>query len=148
MTLARRHAWISVFLWSLILIGLVAVLAVAGPERFSAPEYATYRLVVAAILLPGYLISMWILWRQRRGRDSGELDERDERVARRASEFTMIAVALVVYASCIALWETYKYSPVVPAGWFYVLAYLTVAVLSLVHAAARLICDASGAVDG
>jgi uncharacterized membrane protein len=148
MTLARRQALISLVIWGAILVGLVSVLVAVGPERFSAPKYAGYRLVTAAILLPGYLITTWMLWRQRRGRRSGELDERDERVALRASEITLLTVAIILYILCVVLWEVYKYGPGAPAGWFYVLAYLTVVLLSLVHAAARLICDVAGSADG
>jgi len=147
-TLARRQALISLVVWGAILIGLVAVLVVAGPERFSAPEYRHYRTISAAILLPGYLLGTWMLWRQRRGRRAGEVDERDERVARQASEVTLLAVAVILFTVCVVLWEAYKGSPGAPAGWFFVLAYLTVVLLSLVHAAARLICDITGSADG
>lgn len=148
MTLARRQALISLVVWGAVLIALAAVLFATGPERFSAPEYAMYRLLFAAILLPGYVFSTWSLWRQRRGVRGGEVDERDERVASRASEITLPVVALVLYAVCLTLWEVYKGEPGAPAGWFYILAYLTVILLSLVHAGARLFCDLTGSIDG
>lgn len=148
MTLARWHAWISLVVWGAILIGLVAALAVIGIERFSAPDNNSYRLATAAILLPGYLLGTWTGWRQRRGQQCGELDERDERVALKASQITLLVVALALFGVCVALWEAYKYGNGAPAGWFYVLAYLTVVLLSLIHAAARLICDATATVDG
>ena len=78
----------------------------------------------------------------------GELDERDEAVARRASEATMIVVAILVYLASIILYETHLESGMVPTGWLYLLAYGTVAMVSLVHAVATLVVDGSGAVDG
>lgn len=129
-------------------LGLPGVLAFAGPRRFSSPEYATYRTLSAAILVPGYLANTWLLRRQRRGRRSGEMDERDDLVARRASEVTLLIAALLFFSVYVALWEVYKHADGVPAGWSYILAYLIVVTLSLVHAAARLVCDVAGSTDG
>jgi hypothetical protein len=78
----------------------------------------------------------------------GELDERDDAIARRASEATLIVVAVVVFSTSMILYETHSDSGAVPTGWLYLLAYGTFALVSLVHAVATLVVDMSGAADG
>jgi hypothetical protein len=147
MSLARRQAVISLIVWTAILVGMVIDLSAAGLERFSDPGNHYYRGILAGLLLPGLALTGWLEMRQRRARRAGELDERDEQVARRASEFTLIVLAIVVFTVGVVLWEVYKGGPGAPAAWFYVLAYATVVLLSLIHAAARLICDLAGSAD-
>ncbi len=105
-------------------------------------------MLTAAIILPGFLLNAWLGWRSRRGHQLGELDERDDAIARRASEATLVVVAVLVYVVSIILYETYRDSGAVPTGWLHLLAYGTVAVVSLVHAAATLVVDLSGAGNG
>ena len=77
-----------------------------------------------------------------------ELDERDEAISRRASQATLIVVAMVGYLASIILYETHRSSGQVPSGWLFLLAYGLVALVSLVHAVATLVVDWSGTVDG
>ena len=148
MSLARRQALISLLIWSMVLTALVALFLHVGPERFSDPSFGRYRLAAAAIILPGYVAYFWSLWRSRRGRSEGELDERDALVARRASEVTLVVVSVVIFSASIVLWEAYRDAGAAPAGWFHLVAYGTVALVSLVHAGARLLVDAAGPDDG
>ncbi len=57
-------------------------------------------------------------------------------------------VAILIYVTSIILYETHLDSGAVPTGWLYLLAYGTVALVSLVHAVATLVVDLSGAADG
>lgn len=148
MSYARKHAIMATIIWTLILVGLIASVLGPGAGRFTAPDQSIWRLLTAAIILPGFLLNALLGWRSKRGRQSGELDERDEAVARRASEATLMVVALLVYVTSIILYETHLDSGTVPTGWLYLLAYGTVALVSLVHAVATLVVDWSGAADG
>ncbi len=148
MSYARKNAIIASIIWTLILGGLIAVVLGPGASRFTAPDQSIWRFLAAAIILPGFLLNAWLGWRSKRGRQLRELDERDEAVARRASVATLIVVAIVVYLTSIILYETHLDSGTVPTGWMYLLAYGTMAVVSLAHAVATLVVDFSGAADG
>ena len=148
MSHARRQALISLLIWSTVLAGLVAMFLHVGPEQFSDPSFGRYRLAAAAIILPGFVAHFWLLWRSRRGRREGELDERDALAARQASEVTLVVVSVVIFAASIVLWEAYRDAGAAPAGWFHLAAYGTVALVSLVHAGARLFFDRAGPSDG
>jgi hypothetical protein len=148
MSYARRNAIVATIIWTLILGGLVASVLGPGVSRFTDPDQWIWRLLTAAIILPGFLLNAWLGWRSRRGHQLGELDERDDAIARRASEATLVVVAVLVYVVSIILYETYRDSGAVPTGWLHLLAYGTVAVVSLVHAAATLVVDLSGAGNG
>jgi len=145
MSYARKHAITAAIIWTLILGGLIAVVLGPGASRFTAPDR---RFLAAAIILPGFLLNAWLGWKSKRGKKLRELDERDEATARRASEATLIVVALLVYVTSIILYETHLDSGTVPTGWLYLLAYGTMALVSLVHAVATLVIDWSGAADG
>ena len=148
MSYARKHAIIAAVIWTLILGGLIAVVLGPGASQFTSPDQSIWRFLAAAIILPGYLLNVWLGWKSKRGRKLRELDERDEAIARRASEATLIVLALLVYVTSIILYETHLDSGTVPTGWLYLLAYGTMAVVSLVHAVATLVVDWSGAADG
>jgi len=148
MSYAQKHAIISASIWTLILGGLIAAVLVPGVTRFAAPEQPIWRGLAAAIILPGFLLNAWLGWKSKRGRQMNELDERDEAISRRASQATLIVVAMVGYLASIILYETHRSSGQVPSGWLFLLAYGLVALVSLVHAVATLVVDWSGTVDG
>ena len=148
MSQARKYAIIATIIWTLILGGLIASFLAPGAVRFGAPDHPIWRLLVAAIILPGFLLNAWLGWRSKVGRRSGELDERDDAIARRASEVTLIVIAVTIYVTSIILYETHLGSGAVPVGWFFLLAYGSVALVSLVHAVATLVVDTSDAADG
>jgi len=148
MSIARRNAIAAAIIWALILGGLITAVIKPGAANFTAPEQQIWRILTAIIILPGFLLNAYLGWRSRRGLREGELDERDEAIARRASEATLIVVAILVYLTAIILYETHLPSGTVPTGWMYLLAYGTAALISLVHALATLIVDLTGAADG
>lgn len=148
MSYARKNAITAAIIWTLILGGLIFSVLGPGVSRFTAPDHSLWRVLAAAIILPGFLLNAWLGWRSKRGRHSGQLDERDEAIARRASEGTLIVVGVLVFVTSIILYETHRDSGMVPTGWLYLIAYGTVALVSLVHALARLVVDWSGAADG
>ncbi len=148
MSYARKGTIMATIIWTLILGGLIASVLVPGASRFTDPDQSIWRFLMAAIILPGFLLNAWLIWRSKRGQRLGKVDERDEAIARQASEVTLIVVGIVVYLTSIILYETHLDSGTVPAGWLYLLAYGTVALVSLVHAVATLVVDWSGAADG
>ena len=145
---SRKNAVTALILWTLVLGGLIAAVLGPGVARFTAPDHSIWRLLVAVIILPGFGFNFWLLWRSKRGHRLGELDERDEAVARKASEVTLVVVGTLVFTACITLYATHDKGGVVPAGWLYLLAYGTMALVSLVHAAATLVVDLNGGADG
>ena len=148
MSYARKNATIATIVWTVILCGLIAVILGLGVEQFTDPDRSFWRALTAAIILPGFLFNIWLGWRSKRGKAAYKLDERDEAVAHRASEITLIVVTAVIYLTSIILYETHLDSGTLPTGWLYLIAYGTMALVSLVHAVATLIVDSSGVTDG
>jgi uncharacterized membrane protein len=148
MSFTRRHATLMLVLWTVELAGVLTLFALAGPERFSAPDHSAHRAAAGAFIMVGYFGSMFLQFRYKRARQHGEVDERDLQVARRASEATLIAASMIIFAVLVILWEVYRDGPGAPAGWFFVLAYGVIALVSLVHAAATLVFDARSLTDG
>ena len=146
MSYARKHALLATIIWAIIFAGLLIVVLGTGVQRFDDPEHAVWRVVVAIIILPGFVLNAWLGWRSKRGHTDGELDERDDAIALRASQVTLMVVAVVVYFSALLLYETHYSSGAVPSGWLYLIAYGTVCLLSLVHAATSLILDIRGTI--
>lgn len=148
MSYGQKNSIIAAIVWTLILGGLVTFVVGPGASRFADPDQSIWRMLTAAIILPGFLLNAWLGWRSKRAEKLGDLDERDLAIARRASEITLMVVAMIVYATSIILYETHLGTGAVPTGWLYLLAYGTMALVSLVHPLARLIVECSGAVDG
>lgn len=148
MSLARKQALISCIAWLIICAAFVTVFFTTGAENFAAPASRGARVLTAAIILPGYVLNLGLLWWSRRGRRTGELDERDEIIARRASQATLTILAVLVFAGSIALFETHAEVGTVPVGWLYFMAYGTMALVSLVHPAVALALDFKGPADG
>jgi hypothetical protein len=148
MSFARKQAIIATVVWVLILVVIIVSILGPGVNRLTAPDQSIWRFLAAVIILPGLLMNAWLGWRSKRGRQLHELDERDEANARRASEATLIVVAILVYLTCIILYETHFDSGVVPTGWLYLLANGTVALVSLVHSVSRLVVDWNGSANG
>ena len=144
MSYASKHAAIATIAWLLILIGLVIAVVVPGASTFADSEHSTLRLLTAAIILPGFILNAWFGSRTAKGMKSGEIDERDTEIARRSSEITLSVLAIVVFLSSLMLYEVSVESGTVSRGWMYLMAYGSVALVSLVHAAASLFLDRSG----
>lgn len=147
MSQARKNAVISALVWLLVLTGVIITVLLPGAERFAAPEYSVWRLVSAAIILPGFLVNGWLGWRAKRGRERGEIDERDMAVSLRAAQIALFATTIFVYVSALFLYEGYHEAGDVPVGWLWLMAYATVAFMTFVYAVAALIVDVFGATD-
>ena len=148
MSYARKNAIIATIIWTLILVIIIVSILGPGVNRFTAPDQSIWRFLAAVIILPGLLLNAWLGWKSKRARQLHELDEPAEAIARRASEATLIVVAILVYVTSIILYETHLDSGMVPTGWLYLFAYGTVALVSLVHAVATLVVDWRGAANG
>jgi len=147
MSLARTHAVVSGFAWLAISACFVTVLLRLGVEAFASPAGGRARGLLAIVILLGFAINFAVLGRARRGRGTGEIDERDAAVDRRATEVTAVVVIVAVYLFGVTLYETHADAGTVPVGWLYILAYGTVVLACLVHPVVRLIVDLAGAVD-
>ena len=147
MSYARKNALIVAVVWSVIFIGLIASVAIPGVIRFSDPDYSLWRIVTAAIILPGFLLTAWIGVRTRKGRLSGEIDERDLAVERKASEVTLVVFAIAVFLTSLLLYETHAGNGLVSRGWLYFMAYGSAAFVTLTHAVVSLILDRRGWAD-
>lgn len=144
MSLARKLALFSSITWLVIFVIFVAVSLHLGVEAFAAPAGKKARGLMAAVILPGYLINFAIIWWSRRGHRAGSIDERDKAIEHRATEITAIILLLTIFLFSIGLYDANAESGVVPAGWFYLLAYGTVALVSLLHPVLTLILDLAG----
>jgi hypothetical protein len=148
MSLARKHALISGTAWLIISVAFVFILLSLGVDAFAAPTGEKTRNMIASIIVPGYLINFAIIWWSRRGRRAGEIDERDKAIEHRATEITALVMLLVVFLCSIALYDANVDSGTVPVGWFFIMAYGCVALVSLLHPVMTLILDLSGKPNG
>jgi hypothetical protein len=148
MSLARKLAVISGTTWLIVGIAFVLLILDSGVAGLAAPSGDRTRSILATVILPGYLINFALIWWTRQGRRAGEIDERDKKVERRATEIAAIIVLLTVFLVSIGLYDAYVDRGTVPVGWFYIMAYGTIVWVSLLHPALRLIIDFSGRIDG
>jgi len=148
MSFARKQSIISCAVWLVISVFFVLVFFSSSVESFTEQGRKWSRLLIAAVILPGYLLNIVVLQWSRRARKEGDLDERDEAIARQASEATMVILAVLVFAFSIGLYEVYREAGAVPVGWLYFMAYGSMSLISLVHPAVTLALDFGGKVDG
>ncbi len=148
MSTARKQSLISLSVWFVLSVFLVLVFTSSPIASFSDPDNSGTRLLVAIVILPGFILNMAVQLWAKRARKTGELDERDEMIANSASEITLIILAILIFILCIVLYETYRGAGVAPVGWFYLMAYGTTSVVSLIHPAVSLVLDYGGKVDG
>lgn len=148
MSLARKQAITLCSTWFVIFAVFAAVFFSSGVESFTDQGHRGIRVVVALVILPGYILNIVVMQRSRRALSRGELDERDEAIANKASEVTLIILAVLIFGSCIGLYEVFREAGVVPVGWLYFLAYGTMSLIGLAHSAVTLVLDFGGKVDG
>lgn len=148
MSLARKQALVSGTAWLLVSVVFVVLVAATGIEAFASPAGERTRSLVATVILPGYLVNFGIMWWKRRGRRAGEIDERDKAVEHRATEITALVMLLVIFLLSIWLYDTHVEGGMVPVGWLFVMAYGSIALVSLLHPVATLLIDHFGRIDG
>jgi len=148
MSLARKLAIISCAAWLTIGIASTLLIVDSGLDGLASPSGDRTRSILAAIILPGYLIGFALIWWTRNGQRAGEIDERDKKVESRATEIATIIVLLTFFLVSIGLYDAYLDRGAVPVGWLYIMAYGTIVWVSLLHPVLRLIIDFSGTVDG
>jgi len=148
MSLARKIAVISGTVWLVIGIASTLMVVDSGLEGLASSSGETTRSVLAAMILPGYLIGFALIWWTHKGNRAGEIDERDRKIERRATEIVGIVVLLTVFLVGIGLYDAYLDRGAVPVGWLYIMAYGTIIWVSLLHPMLRLAVDFFGSVDG
>jgi threonine/homoserine/homoserine lactone efflux protein len=149
MTQSRSRAAGRLMIWVPVLALFLAVFfGGSGPAGFS---HDRGRIVGgAAILAAGYLafFAMLLATRSRRGNAGPVRDERDDRIESRAAGLTLGVCLAYVFALSIGLWTVFQEEGSVPAGWMWFLAYTTVFLSMIVHAAAVLASRWGGRTDG
>lgn len=148
MSQARKQALISGSAWLVICVVFTVVFLRIGVEAFASTEGERSRSLLAGVIVPGYLVNFAIMWWARRGRRAGEIDERDKAIERRATEISAVILLLVIFLVNIALYDANVDSGTVPVGWLFIMAYGSIALVSLVHPVLTLILDFSGRIDG
>lgn len=148
MSLARKHAILSGGAWLIITVALFAIFFQIGPEAFATERGKGARDVIAMVILPGYLLNFAIIVWAGRGRKRGDIDERDKVVERKASMVALTVMLLVFFLTSVGLYEHFRESGAVPVGWLYLMAYGSIALVSLVHPVVTLFIDFTGRIDG
>ncbi len=140
MTQTEKRALFTLAVWGCAAASLAAVFfGGGGPEAFGVERL---RVLATAVLIGcGFLAYFLMLWltRSRPGAKPMIADERDERIAARASVTTLVVVLSIVYLACIVLWEVCRQAGCVPVGWMWFLGYATVILAYLCHATATLL---------
>lgn len=110
------------------------------PSEINDCPAAGRRVVGAIFLAIGIFGTPALLYLTRKTVIDGRVvaDERDEQVARRATQAGLVCVLVYVFLTCIALWDRYQPEGAVPAGWMWVLAYSTLILAYIAPAAASL----------
>jgi len=149
MTQSQKRAILTLVIWGLVAAGFTALFfGNGGPVTFGADKG---RIVSTAILIGvGFtaFFGMLYLTRSRPGGARVIVDERDESIARRANGGTLVVVLVVVYLTCIGLWEAYREGGCVPIGWMYFLGYAAAMLGYLTHAGATLMLYRWTGADG
>lgn len=124
-----------------VLTALAAIFFSGGGAESFAGDKAR-KLVLAAFLGVGYL-GVFLTFFLTRGRHLPggrvEVDERDERIIRRANGFSVVVLGIAIFIGCIALYEWYQDAGLVPVGWMWFLAYTSSFIAINSHAAAMLV---------
>ncbi len=146
MTLTRRRA-----IFGLIIVGCVAIAFLfifftgGGAELYH--EDRPRKLITAGVFLMGFLSYFGMYYYTRRSSGGPILqDERDDRIARKASGTTLIVILLYVYLSNLVLWETFGGAGLVPVGWMFFQAYFTILVGIASQSISTLVLDSTSSV--
>jgi hypothetical protein len=148
MSHARKQAIVSSAVWFAISAFLVLIFLSSGVESFTDSDHRGSRVLVAAIILPGYLLNLIVLKITKGASKKGDQDERDEAIAHKSSEITLTILAVFIFVLSIGLYESFREAEFVPVGWLFIMAYGTFSLVSLTHPVVTLVLDYGGKVDG
>jgi len=144
MSSIRKQAAFGLLFWALAAtLFLVVFFRGGGAESFAGESIRVLTTSVAYGI--GFIVHLVLIARYR-ARESGEQtlrDEWDDEVSRRANGAALVVTLMFVYATGVALWEGYRTDLVAPIGWFWFIAYVSVMVGFIAHAASTLIMDFS-----
>jgi hypothetical protein len=149
MTQSTQRAAGRLLIWVPVLVLFLAVFfGGSGPSGFA---HDRARIVAgAAILAAGYLSFFVMMIATGSGRkNAGTVrDERDDRIESRSAGLTLSVCLAYVFVVSIGLWTVFQDEGAVPAGWLWFLAYTTIFLSMIVHAAAVLSSGRGGGTDG
>jgi hypothetical protein len=148
MSTSRKQALVGLSFWVLAAGAfLVFFFAGGGPESFASQSNRVLLTSIAYGI--GFIVHFGLVarFRARRSGDVTLRDERDDEVARLANGVALIVTLMFVYTAGIILWEIYREDGFAPIGWFWFLAYVSVMVGFIAHAAATLVIDSSSTAD-
>ena len=125
MTHWQKREFLSLFVWCLAAVGFVySFLSVNGPAGFVDDSFQ--RNLAGGFIAAGIIGQSIIGYLMRRREKSNQIlvDERDERIMRRALEIVYPILAIIIFLTCIILHDFYQESGNVPVGWIWFIAYI------------------------
>lgn len=144
----RKQAGFGLVFWTLgAALFLVLFFSGGGPNSFG--EDSSRVALTSLAYGIGFLTHLFLMWKFR-SRKIGEntvKDEWDDEVAQKANGVALIVLLLFVYLTGVALWEVYRDSLLVPAGWVWFMAYFSIIVGLIAHATAMLCIDSGRGSD-
>ncbi|MDX1740451.1 MAG: hypothetical protein R3178_04120 [Rhodothermales bacterium] len=149
MSTSRKQALAGLTFWIVAAVTfLIVFFRGGGPESFASQSGRVLLTSIAYGI--GFLVHFGLVvrFRNRRSGDVTLRDDRDDEVSRLANGVSLVVTLMFVYATGIVLWEIYRHDGFAPIGWFWFVAYVSVMVGFIAHAAATLIIDSSGITEG
>jgi len=140
----RRQAGLGLIFWILGAALFLYVFFSGGGPRSFGQDSSRVALTSLAYGL-GFLTHFFLTWKFR-SRKIGETvvkDEWDDDVAQKANGVALIVLLIFVYLTGVVLWEVYRDTLLVPAGWVWFMAYFSIMVGLIAHATATLVIDSS-----
>lgn len=149
MTQSTRRATGRLLIWVPVLAVFLAVFfGGGGPARYAGDRI---RIVAAAAVLAAGYLAFFIMMTATRSRCAGSRpvrDERDDRIESKATAASLGISLAYVFVVSIGLWIVFQEGGSVPTGWMWFLAYTTVILSMIVHAAAVLASGTGSDADG
>jgi hypothetical protein len=139
MTRDVRRSVLLLVLWGIVIVGFgLSVVSAGGPAGYG--DDSVRRTTGAVFVAMGIFGTPALLYLTRKNVVGGRVvaDERDDAIARRATQAGLVCVLIYVFLTCIALWDRHQPDGAVPAGWMWFLAYSTLILSYLAPAAASL----------
>lgn len=132
----RSKAWMTLILWSLVLVVFIYLFAIAtGPIGWMAQK--NIRFMCALLFGGGYLVFSLILFKTRKIKS----DEREYLVELKAVKATSISILMYVFIFGITIYTIYENNQVMPASWMWFLAYTSAFLFYILNSAYFLYYD-------
>ena len=132
----RSKAWMTLILWSLVLVVFIYLFAITtGPIGWMAQK--NIRFMCALLFGGGYLVFSLILFKTRKIKS----DEREYLVELKAVKATSISILMYVFIFGITIYTVYENKQMMPASWMWFLAYSSAFLFYILNSAYFLYYD-------